>query len=194
MNRIDLQEVRAVVWPKWNNVDDFLIFCKACINMKIRLSNAPHYARITHMDIGEPRHMPQFLTKHDVVIQMEDLNGQQSEIDISGLICADNTFALGVSKKWIRVRNLRNRKFLYVDSDFIEHIRAVLDMEQEKLSVLWACQAHRPPFENPLGRFYLHDLCDFNNLTRIIFNFSGNILKQKVTKHNNQGYKFLQYV
>ena len=176
MDPIDLQEQRSVVWPKWNNVEDFLTFCKACIGITIRLSKAPHQAKITGMGLSDPRQTSR-LTMHDVIIQIEDLNGRQSEMRLSGVICAQGPFALGVSNKWIRVRN--NPEFLYADSDFIDHIRAVLDTEQEKLSVLWACQAHKPLLENPLGRFYVHDLCDFNNLTRTIFNLSGNMIDYK---------------
>lgn len=175
MNPIDLKEVRSVEWPKWNNVDDFLAFCKACSGITIRLNKAPHQAKITGIELRDPRQTSR-LTMHDVVIQIEDLQGLHSEMKLSGVICADATFSLGISNKWIRVRN---RDFLYADSDFIDHIRAVLDTEQQKLSVLWACQAHRPTRENPLGRFYFHDLCDFDNLTRTIFNLSGKMLEYK---------------
>lgn len=175
MNPINLQEVRSVVWPKWNDVEDFLAFCRACIGITIRLSKAPHQARITDMGLSEPLQTSR-LTMHDVAIQIEDPNGRQSEMKLSGVICADRNFALGVSNKWIRVRNM---EFLYADSHFIDHIRGILDTEQEKLSVLWACQAHQPICENPLGRFYFHDLCDFNHLMRTIFNLSGKMLDYK---------------
>jgi hypothetical protein len=162
----------------WRNAQDYKLFAEFACGQKVFLNVHPHTAYIVDMVTDFLRGLVAIMVRTEA----GTLHRFEMVVYAPGNHLnkrPDQSYNMLVPDRWIRCVEWK----VYLDAKCIPALRCQLLRERAHLPVQWACAGVRLPKrhnqDSPLRRFHETSMSDFNNLSRVIFDFCGELSSYK---------------